>query len=257
VPGLYDGPGGLADQNASMEAHLAKIESDAAIAIRDFSAQDPTASVSLPPPIARFLAWQAARTPGWMKLVQHWLNDPEPDPEREVVEPPPQGFEQILNRIRAACLEDPKTGNRREVMEVEEIAAYRKQGWRLVLCRDDYLEMMHIQAWYFQVRHFPRLTWVRLTAPKGEYFVTSDRGLAWLVDGYADTPPSALRDPSAQIVAPLTKEVALVGRHGTGRLNVTPREVNRFTAFAASNWIAGPTPDVVEQAMNDCLAARE
>ena len=34
VPGLYDGPGGLSDPDASLEMHLAKIESAAAFAIR-------------------------------------------------------------------------------------------------------------------------------------------------------------------------------------------------------------------------------
>ena len=50
----------------------------------------------------------------------------------------------------------------------------------MVLRRDDHLEMLHLQAWYFQVRHFPRLSWVRLDAPAGEWFITSDRGVAWL-----------------------------------------------------------------------------
>src|SRR5260370_41743041 len=74
---------------------------------------------------------------------------------------------------------------------------------------------------------------------------------AWLADGYADTPPAALRHPTAQVVAPLTRKVALVGRHGGRELHVTPREVNRFVAFAASDWVAGPTSDVVQQALSD------
>ena len=111
--------------------------------------------------------------------------------------------------------------------------------------------MLHIQAWYFQVRHFPRLSWVRLQPHDREYFITSDRSVAWLADGYADTPPAALRHPTAQVVAPLNKTVALVGRHGAGTLGMTPREVNRFIAFAASGWIAGATSDVVRQALSD------
>jgi hypothetical protein len=81
---------------------------------------------------------------------------------------------------------------------------------------------------------------------------------AWpgLADGYADTPPTALKHPTAQVVAPLTMEAALVGRHGAAALSVTPREVNRFVAFAASGWIAGPTADVVRQALIDCRDSR-
>jgi len=111
-----------------------------------------------------------------------------------------------------------------------------------------------MQAWYFQVRHFPRLSWVRLNAPDDEWFITSDRGVAWMADGYADTPPAALRHPTAQVVAPLTRKVALVGGNETQKLNVTPREVNRFIACAASGWIAGPTKSAVEQAIQDRFA---
>lgn len=251
VPGLYDGPGGFSAPDASIKSHLGKIESAASRAIRKLTSAAPTEGAVVPPEIWQFLAWQAARTPGWMELVQRWANEPPFDAEHELVEPPPQGVGEISDRVRALCLEDPKTGTRREVVDAEEFDAYRKQGWKLVLHRDDHLEMMHLQAWYFQVRHFPRLSWVRLNAPEGEYFITSDRGVAWVVDGYADTPPAALRHPTAQVVAPLTKHVALIGRHGTSKLNVTPREVNLFVAFAASNWIAGPTKDVVEQSLTD------
>lgn len=167
------------------------------------------------------------------------------------MEPPPPGFEEIANRVRPMCLEDPNTGVRREVIDAEEIAAYRKLGWKLVFRRDDYLEMLHCQAWYFQVRHFPRLSWVRLDAPDGEWFITSDRGVAWLADGFADTPPALLRHSTAQVVAPLTRKIAIVGRHGTDRLQVTPREVNRFVAFAASDWIVGPARAVVERSLID------
>lgn len=81
--------------------------------------------------------------------------------------------------------------------------------------------------------------------------ITSDRGVTWLADGYADTPPSALRHPTAQVIAPLTRSLALVGRHDTDRLNITSSEVNRFVAFTASSWIAGPTKDIVESALVD------
>lgn len=197
------------------------------------------------------MAWQAARTPEWMELEQQWANDPPFDENAEVVEYPPPGLEKGGDRVRPLCLEDPNTGTRVEVNSVEEFDAYRKRGWKWVFRRDDQLESLHVQAWYFQVRHFPRLSWVRLDAPEGEWFITSNRGVAWLVDGYADTPPAALRHSTAQVVAPLTRKIALVGRHGTRRLQITPREVNRFVAFAASDWIVGPTRAVVQQALID------
>ncbi len=249
--GLYDGCGGFSEPETIIEAHLAKIESAASSAIRNFATKRIEDGGPIPLEITRFLAWQAARTPGWMDLVQRWANEPPSDSENEVVEPPPPGFENIVDRSRPMCPEDPSTGARREVIAEQEFYALRRQGWKWIIRRDDHLEMLHIQAWYFQVRHFPRLSWVRLQPPDREYFITSDRSVAWLADGYADTPPAALRHPTTQVVAPLNKTVALVGRHGAGTLGVTPSEVNRFIAFAASGWIAGPTSDVVRQALSD------
>jgi hypothetical protein len=249
--GLYDGPGGLAHPDASLESHLQKIESAASGAINRFTAIPSEQGGTLPPEISRFLAWQAARTPGWMDLVQQWANEPPIGLESELVEPPPEELANIRDAARPLCLEHPITGERRHIVDAPEFAAYRSQGWKWVFQRDDHLEALHLQAWYFQVRHFPRLAWVKLTAPAGDSFITSDRGVAWLADGFADTPPAALRHPTTQVVAPLTKKVALVGRHGTSSLHVTPREVNRFVAFAASEWIAGASKEIVEQALAD------
>ena len=254
VSGLYDGPGGFRDSDVLLEAHLQKIESAAAFAIRRLATRRPGESVTVPPEIWRFLAWQAARTPGWMELEKAWVNDWPAGLSDDVVEPPPDGIEQIADRLRPLCIEDPNTLERREVTDPAEFENYRSHGWKWILRRDDHLELLHIQAWYFQVRHFPCLNWIRLDAPTDEWFVTSDRGVAWLVDGYADTPPAALRHPAAQVVAPLTRTLVLVGRNQLNRLNVTPREVNRSIAYAASNWIAGPTRDTVERTLIDLQA---
>jgi hypothetical protein len=255
TPGLYDGPGGYEHVDASIEKHLAKIESAAAPAIRKFAAEKPAEGVSATPEIWRFLAWQAARTPAWLELVEDWIYDWDPDAPTEVVEPPPEGIEHIRSRTRKHSVENPDTGERREVTGLDELATYRRRGWKWVPTFADKLEMIHMQAWYFQVRHFPRLFWIRLDAPDDEWFITSDRGVAWLVDDYPDTPPSALRHQNAQVVAPLTRKIVLVGRNQTNALRVTPGEVNRFTACVASNWIVGPTQKVVEQAIRDRVAA--
>lgn len=247
--GAYDGPGGFISPKKSLEKHLAGIEQDAAIAIGDLASTPPSNGVVIAPAIWRFLAWQAARTPGWMELVQKWIDEDAVD--GEVVEPPPPGLEQAMHRTRPLRLVNPQGDQFRETVDLEEIDTLRKQGWKIVLQRDDHLEMMHIQAWYFQVRFFPRFSWRRLNAPEGEHFITSDRGVSWIVDGFADTPPAALRHPTAVIVAPLTKRVALIGRHEDGPLEITARNVNRLVAFASSKWIAGPTRMTVEQAMQD------
>jgi hypothetical protein len=76
-----------------------------------------------------------------------------------------------------------------------------------------------------------------------------------MADGYADTPPAALRHPTAQLVAPLTRSVVLIGRNQGQTLHVTAREVNRFTAWVASDWVVGSTKEVVKQAIQDRVSA--
>jgi len=248
--GLYDGPGAFADLDASVENHLAKIEWAAAASIRKLAADSRQVDAPVPAEIWRFLAWQAARTPGWMALVDDWAEDWDPSIPHEVIEQPPEGIDDILDRIRPLLLECRTTGELRETANFVEFRSMISNGWKWKLRNDDHLEMLHMQAWYFQVRHLRRLSWVRLTAEENS-FVTSDRAVSWVADGYADTPPAALRHSTAQLVTTLTSSIALVGRHGTERLNVTPREVNRAIASAASEWIAGPSYETVEQAIQD------
>jgi hypothetical protein len=251
VSGYYDGPGGLNDRSASIESHLAKIESAAAVAIARFVSDRIQDGAIVPSEIWRFLSWQAARTPGFVEIEEDWIYQWNPDEAPSLVEEPPAGIENIRERQRSYCVENSDTGENREVADAEELKRYCSLGWKWKWRREDRLESMHMQAWYFQVRHFARLSWVRLNAPEGGSFVTSDRGVSWIVDGFADTPPAALRHPTAQVVVPLTRTVALIGMHGRKKLGVTPREINRFISASVSDWIAGPSRAVVEMAMRD------
>jgi hypothetical protein len=155
VPGLYDGPGGFEEPDASIEAHLSKIESAASSAIRKFVAAAPQENAVVPPQVWRFLAWQAARTPSWMELEEDWIYKWNPNESTEMVEPPPEGINRIREKVRAYCLENPDTGEQREVRDSGQFNAFLKRGWKWVLRSDDRLELLHMQAWYFQVRHFP------------------------------------------------------------------------------------------------------
>lgn len=253
VRGFYDGQGCFEEPTASLEAHLAKIECAAAPAIKRLIASPLGSDGVVGAEIWRLLSWQAARTPGWLNLVERWANEWDPNSPEGPMEPPPDGFDQIKDRARDIHLELPSSGERRIVHTMEEFSELRRQGWKWMIQHQDRLEMIHMQAWYFQVRHFARLSWVRLDAPRGEAFITSDRGVAWMVDGFADTPPSALRHSSAQIAAPLSRGVALVGRHSSQfvPLQVTPRQVNHSIARSTSGWIAGPSRAVVEAALHD------
>lgn len=246
----YDGPGGFEGQDITLEKHLAGIESAAARAIKEFVQLEPKIVASMPPEIARFLAWQAARTPGWFELEQAWANDAEIRKQAHTIEPPPQGLEKVRDGHRLMTIQNPKTGAEISIPS-ENLNSYLDDGWKWVLSKQDRLELMHVQAWYFQVRHFPRLNWTRLTAPVSDFFITSDRAVAWLADGYANTPPAALRHPTAEAFAPLTRVAALVGRNAKGIVGMTARELNLKVAFSASKWIAGPTQEVVQQALSD------
>lgn len=253
--GYYDGQGGFDGADVSIEKHLSRIESEAAVAIAKFVATPCKTGIEIAPAVSRFLAWQAARTPGWLELVEDWVYHSNPDDDRQVVEPPPQGIERIRDRSRPKLVENPDTGERLLINSPEQFDAHRRRGWKWILDAQDRLEMLHIQAWYFQVRHFPRLSWVRLDAPEGDWFVASDRGVSWAARNFADTPPAALRDPSAIVVAPLTRKVALIGRHGTEPLHATARQVNQIVAALATKWIAGPSQATVAQAIEDRVRA--
>jgi hypothetical protein len=185
-----------------------------------------------------------------MSVVDFYANNPELL-EGEPIEPPPEGLERISERTRPMLLEEPQSGRREEVSDPIEVRARLAAGWRWIMQRSDILESIHLQAWYFQVRHFPRLKWALLRAPGSSRFVIGDRGVAWVVDGYADPPPAALRAPGAMVVAPLTMHLALVGSSSGAKLGFSADEVNLITAFASSNWIAGPTEQSVRKALDD------
>jgi Protein of unknown function (DUF4238) len=248
--GLYDGQGAFLDPGATVEARLAKIESAASTALRNLAASPAGTGVVIPPEIWRFIAWQVARTPGYMDLFERWINEGPFGLEGDDLEAPPPGFEEAIRGVGSLCLEDPTTRTRHEIIDVEEITARWKQGWKVILRHEDHLILLPWQAWYFEVRHFRRLKWKWLRPPDGQFFITSDRAVAWL----GDRPPAALKRSSAHVFAPLTRDIALIGRHGTDPVDTTPRGVNFCIASAASAWIAGPTSAVVRQAILDRAA---
>jgi hypothetical protein len=117
--------------------------------------------------------------------------------------------------------------------------------------RSNFLEGAHIQAYYFQVRWFPRLSWFTLRPPSGEFFIIGDRPVGWGVPDCLNAPPSCLRDPAAFLIAPLSRSLTLVGRNKPDAWRVTPSQVNAILAAWSHDWIAGPTAAVVENALRD------
>lgn len=248
---VFAGPGGLADRDSSLEAFLAThVEGPAAFTLRAFASRPQGERSAVPAEVGRYLAWAAARSVSMRQLYQDWIDELPDVTDAVFVEPPPSGFEQMAPVTRLHRMEHPVLGIR-EVMS-EEVDLLRRQGWRFLVGKDDFLELVHLQAWYFQVRFFPRLRWIILDAPPSRYFVLGDRPVVWGFDGAVDSQPRALRHPDVQLVATLTRSLALFAHHASvpppGAISY--QDVNRILAAAAQDWIAGPTRDVVAEALS-------
>lgn len=190
------------------------------------------------------------------QLYQSWIDDlPDPD-DAVVVEPPPNGFERMAPVTRSHRMEHPVFGTRDDVPS-EDVDLLRREGWRFLLAKEDFLELVHLQAWYFQVRFFPSLRWIILDAPPDGNFIIGDRPVVWGFDGAVDAQPRALRHPNVQLFATLTRSVALFACHPSGAPPdaLSLREVNRVIAMAATHWIAGPTRAVVAESLADRTGA--
>jgi hypothetical protein len=141
-----------------------------------------------------------------------------------------------------------------ERLEVQgdDVGALLDEGWIPDPAeQSNFLEGAHIQAYYFQARWFPRLRWFTLRPPEGQHFVIGDRPVGWGVPDCLDAPPCCLRDEAAFLVAPLSRDLLLVGRNSTTPWQVTPTRVNALLAAWAHDWVVGPTREVVAQALAD------
>jgi hypothetical protein len=249
--GLFAGPAGLADRKATLESHLAsQVESPAAFALRALSSRPQGHRTSIPGELGRYLAWAATRSLSMRQLYQDWIDTTPTLNDVDYVEQPPTGFAQVAPITRLHRMEHTAFGIREDVPS-EEVELLRRQGWRLVLTNDDFLEIVHLQAWYFQIRFFPRLQWIVLGVPSGRYFIIGDRPVVWGFEDMPNAKPSALRHPDVQAFAPLTRSLALFGYHPSGSppRSISYRDVNRVVASAARDWIAGPTREVVAEAL--------
>lgn len=249
---MFEGPGGLADRDATLESFLAReVEGPAAVAMREICNWTSGSGGELPPALTRYLAWAAARSLP-MQTLEHFWVEKEFGRSGEVVEPPPEGLLSASESQRDVQMVHPRLGCR--VFPVgSDFECAVTEGWFPDMReRMNFLEGVHIQAYYFQERFFPRFKWFTLRPPEGEFFVIGDRAVGWAADGYIDAPPSCLRDPSAYVLAPISRNLLLVGRHTFEKWNVTPGRINAVIACWAHNWIAGPTQTTVESA----LAAR-
>lgn len=167
---MFDGPGGLADRESTLESFLAnEVEGPAAEAMREVCSRQPGSSGAIPPALTRYLAWAAARSLPMQELFKTWVSKGLADPDSEMVEPPPEGLMAASDPKRDVRMVHPILGARAFPHETNLDAAVR-DGWTPDY--DDpanFLESVHIQAYYFQTRFFPRFRWFTLRTRKASF----------------------------------------------------------------------------------------
>ena len=249
---LFDGPGGLARPATTIESFLAnEIEGPAAHALRAMSRRESGAASDLPAPLMRYLAWATSRSLPMQRLEAEWAIRFGSLLESPMAEPPPSGLTGGTDRQRGVSLIHPTLG-RTVLNQADDPTELFDSGWIPDPGnQSNFLEGVHIQAYYFQVRWFPRLQWFTLRPPSGDFFIIGDRPVGWGVPDCLNAPPCCLRDPSAFLIAPISRDLALVGRNNREPWSVTPSQVNAILAAWSHDWIAGPTSACVAEAIRD------
>jgi hypothetical protein len=258
VPNLFAGPGALSDSDTTIETFLAnQVEGPGAPLLRALCAGTAPSGGNLPSEVMRYLAWAASRSLVMQRVETKWAARFEELPTSPLVEPPPDGLMSAPSRRRPVRLIHPTLGERL-ISEADDATGRLDSGWIPDLTdHANFLESAHIQAYYFQVRWFPRLRWFTLRPPEGLFFIIGDRPVGWGVPDCLDAPPSCLRDPAAFLVAPLGRGLALVGRNHPEPWSVTPSQVNAMLAAWSHEWIAGPSAATVADAMRGRLSLKE
>jgi hypothetical protein len=189
----------------TVENELARIEDQAAFALRQMLSRPVGSRGVVLPEISTFIAWLACRTPwfrriatdGWPKQLEDLARgriEAEDDPDLIVL---------IVNQT---------TGERRKIPLEDALAAIRSGPWVAQMHQNQVIDIMRLQRWYFQHQYFSMLSWTVLTAPTDQFFITSDRPVVWYVpgQGFADS-PAGLKYPEVELTIPLNAKTALLG----------------------------------------------
>ncbi len=244
---MFDGPGGLADRDSSIEIFLAnEVEGPAARAIKRMGNSPIN---ELPPELMRYLSWAASRSrPIQLEFID-WGNRFNEILAVPVAESPPDWLQKALSLDRPSRMVHLRTGECATVSGEDAMKLFDDGWFPDPLEQANFLEIAHCQALYFQHRWFPRLNWFTLRPPASEFFIIGDRPVGWGVPNAINAPPSCLRDPDAFVIAPVTRSLALVGRNSSEPWSITPAQVNGLLALWSHEWIAGPTEEIVQIAL--------
>ena len=115
-----------------------------------------------------------ARSLPMQRLEADWATRYRPTLNGPMAEPPPPALAALQPRHRSIRLIHPVRGECREISS-QAADEFLDDGWIPDSTeQSNFLEGVHIQAYYFQVRWFPRLRWFTLRPPQGQYFVIGD-----------------------------------------------------------------------------------
>jgi uncharacterized protein DUF4238 len=225
----YRGAG--ARHEDDLESRLGGIESDAAPRLRHLFER-----AEVMPELARFIPWLAARTEWVRRIYQHGLGEFILANYGALKEKGGDGGREL-----PFLFVHTGTGEKR-VVELERAPEYlRDNNWSLRIHQDQFLDCIRIQAHIFATDLFPRMKWIKLTAPSGYRFITADRPVFWdgLDEQFKDQ-PSALRHPDVKLIVPLSTSFALLAGHDLDLMfsrGISVGEVNRLAMRRAERFL--------------------
>lgn len=243
--GYYDGPGGFAPTGPNLEQRLSRVESDAAVALREWLARPVGKRGPINGEIHRFICWMGART---VHMVDHWENF-----IRDAILASGSPVEMGDALPPHTYVVDALGAERRDCSTFADARVWLERGWLLRLDPELARQVMSLQASKFHELLSLLSHWTSLDAPtEHEGFVTSDRPLFWFAKGLSiNSKPAYIRHDATAVMMPLSSRVAVVGTHHPvdPEHPVHPNAVNGLIAAHAHSWIAGSSQALVNSAI--------
>jgi hypothetical protein len=235
----------------TLENELAKMEDQAACALREMLGRPVGNRGSIPIEVEIFVAWLGCRIP-WLRriVVESWPKH---------VEDMAWGKVDVADDPDFTVLIKDLTSSEAQRLPLNAaLDAIRSGRWVAQLEQNQIIDMMRFQHWYFGRHRFPNLFWTILTAPTGDHFITSDRPVVWYVPerGWADS-LAALKHPDVELTVPLDARTALLATaapppEGT---KIKVSDINYRTWCFAERFVASRERSVLEEiAQLRCLS---